>query len=43
MRVRNKEIRARRQRKDQKIKEAAKAIREEFANKPASKKPTTKK
>ncbi len=43
MRVRNKEIKSRRHRKEQKIKEAAKAVREGFANKPAAKKPTTKK
>jgi hypothetical protein len=43
MRVRNKEIRSRRQRKEQKIKEAAKALREQFANKPAAKKTAAKK
>ncbi len=43
MRVRNKEIRARRHRKDQKIKEAEKALREQYANKPAPKKTATKK
>jgi hypothetical protein len=43
MRVRNKEIKARRHRKEQKIKEDAKALREQYANKPAAKKPAAKK
>ena len=42
MRVRNREIRARRHRKDQKIKEAEKALREQYANKPVAKKPAPK-
>lgn len=43
MRVRNREIRARRKRKDEKIKEATKALREQYANKAPAKKPATKK
>lgn len=47
MRVRNKEIRARRHRKEQKIKEAEKALREQYAGKttakPAPKKAPAKK
>ena len=43
MRVRNREIRSRRHRKEQKIKAAEKALREQYANKPAPKKPVAKK
>ena len=43
MRVRNKEIRARRKRKEETIKLAEKAIRAQFAGKSAAKKPAPKK
>ena len=43
MRVRNKEIKARRKRKEETIKAAEKATREQYANKPAAKKPAPKK
>ena len=43
MRVRNKEIRSRRKRKEETIKAAEKALREQYANKPAAKKPAPKK
>lgn len=42
MRVRNKEIRARRKRKEETIKLAEKTIREQYANKSAAKKPAPK-
>jgi hypothetical protein len=42
MRVRNKDIKARRHRKEQKIKEAEKALREQYAGKTAAKKPAPK-
>lgn len=42
MRVRNREIRARRKRKSDKIKEANKALREQYAAKGAAKKPAPK-
>ena len=42
MRVRNREIRARRKRKDETIKAAEKTLREQYANKPVAKKPTSK-
>ena len=43
MRVRNREIRARRKRKDETIKAAHKALAAQYANKPAPKKPAPKK
>ena len=43
MRVRNKEIRSRRKRKEETIKAAEKALREQYANKPSAKKPAVKK
>lgn len=43
MRVKNKELRQRRHRKEQIIKAAEKSLREQYANKPAAKKPVAKK
>ncbi|HWD37614.1 MAG TPA: hypothetical protein VG944_02115 [Fimbriimonas sp.] len=42
MRIKNKEIRARRHRKEQKIKEAEKAVRLQYADKKDAPKPTAK-
>lgn len=42
MRIKNKEIKKRRHRKEQVIKAAAKALREQYGNKPAAEKPAPK-